>query len=785
MRKIIYFVLLLCLACAGELSAQWRQIKNIPTQFRDNYWLEIFFLQDDPLYGWACGFNGMVIRTTDGGESWQGTKIRNADQIESICFTDRLTGYIVSVNTLTGTNGSVVYKTTDGGATWSDDYTIPENFPLWGCYFLDANYGIVVGGYCSGTNLFYTTSDGGKSWSRFEKNFVSSTKLADVVLYPDNTGYAISSGRLWNTRDRGKTWAILSETGDIDWHEEIAVHNSSILVPVDVGCDGTSSAGGARFSRDGGRTWQRSKFDLPCYGSVLINDSCGWVCGKNRAIYFTQDYGNTWVDMHCGIPEGAQLDDLFIQNDSTYWVVGEGIFKHTEIDTLKPVIVASAQKICSGDEITLATTEKFENYLWNTGETTPTITVSQPGEYWLKTYTNDCDTGRSNILEIDIMPKPEVQISGGNRQNACEGDTVEITLETNADAVSWDDGSPAFSRRFTETGTHYFSVVDSNGCTTSDSVVITFLPYPRADLNSAGGDTLLCKGTPLSLSMIESAYKCDWYDAETGEIIAGNTSEISIYSSRQIYVIAQNEFGCADTSEVYSFNIIYALDKFSLDNSSEVFFIDSTSSQTTVCRGMPIYNHTENPATLADVRLNSNTEFSVPQSQFPLSIPAFGEANLIICFTPGGLYTRRDTLTIYDVCSSHRIILEGYCRQDTLQTGSKCGLPVMLTTKEITGGEIVVSAPYPNPISGKIAQIDYTFRSATGARVYPKITLTDLGGIACDAKAEISASHTLLGEVAVENGNIRVDVSGLASGSYRLNFSANGENLCSEILIIL
>ncbi|MCX7930589.1 MAG: choice-of-anchor D domain-containing protein [Chlorobi bacterium] len=305
-------------------SAQvWERVA-LPGQFAQGYYLDVFFLPSNPQYGWACGFNGYVVRTTDGGTTWQGSIVpfngRAGGHLESVHFVDRFTGY---------TSGPCgVFRSTDGGATWTD---ITPAFPSenpWGCYFLTATTGVVLGGGCVGAQNFFRTTDGGQTWSLFQGN-QSNSGLTDALLYADGSGYAVSSGLLWQTTDGGVTWSVLVNTGPNYWNEEITRSGSSLLIPwAGSNCSGQGSGGGGRFSTDGGQSWRNFSTGVPMFGAFLHDTQRGWICGYTRQIWYTSDAGQNWQYRGCGT--GGDLDDIWMITDTTGFVVGEGIYRYAK-----------------------------------------------------------------------------------------------------------------------------------------------------------------------------------------------------------------------------------------------------------------------------------------------------------------------------------------------------------------------------------------------------------------------------------------------------------------------
>ncbi len=311
---------LVAVLCTASFAQRWYPVTTIPAPYATNYWLDVFFLPSDPRYGWICGFNGMVLRTTDGGRTWQGTQIPNAYQLESIHFVNPQVGYT------SGPSG--IWRSTDGGATWVE-VTPDSAYALWGCYFLSPNVGVVIGGGCGSIpQHFFRTTDGGNSWSVFTGTEPNSG-LTDAILYPDGTGFAVSSGRLWRTTDSGQTWSVFATTGSNVWQEELTHFGNSFLLPfAGTSCSGQGNTGGMRFSTDGGATWREFVTGRPMFGAFLLSPTRGWACGYNGAVYYTSDGGQTWELRNCGIDTALHLDDIWFVNDTLGWVVGQGVWRY-------------------------------------------------------------------------------------------------------------------------------------------------------------------------------------------------------------------------------------------------------------------------------------------------------------------------------------------------------------------------------------------------------------------------------------------------------------------------
>jgi photosystem II stability/assembly factor-like uncharacterized protein len=316
---------LFVVACAyGQTAQRWQKVA-LPSPYNTGYYLDIFFLPGNSNYGWACDQNGgYVVRTSDGGATWQGTKVDpalGACHLEYIQFLDQNVGYC------SGPGG--MYKSVDGGNTWTN-IKPPGSPVVWGGWFKNAAEGWFVGGGC-GTSTFLRTVDGGATFTTFvhpEPRSVMSDPYWDASM-PANTLYAIGSGTLFRSQDNGTTWDILNYTGtNAPWHEELAMFNNSVLVP-NSGRRCGSLAGptdGMRYSTDLGATWRDFQTGEDMFGTFLHDTQRGWAAGWAAAVYYTSNAGQTWQPRTCGL-DGAGTDDIFFIDDNNGWVVGDGIFR--------------------------------------------------------------------------------------------------------------------------------------------------------------------------------------------------------------------------------------------------------------------------------------------------------------------------------------------------------------------------------------------------------------------------------------------------------------------------
>ncbi len=704
MRKNIYLIIILMiceLLSQFTAFAQWKKVTTIPPPYdngpnQGGYYLEVMFLPSNPKLGWTCGFNGYVLRTVDGGNTWHGTVVQPGLQLESINFLDSLNGYTSGYPKEFGNEGRI-FKSTDGGVTWFNVTPPDPGYILWGNYFLTPNIGVVIGGGCGNVEKFYHTSDGGASWSLFEGN--DNSGMTDAILFsPNGLGYAVSSGRLWRTSDGGLTWSIMSVTGGEDWQEEITISGNTFLLPYATGCGGEMNDGGLRISTDGGINWKQFRTGHTMFGAFLLDSKRGWGVGTSKAIYYTSDAGKTWELRNCGIQNNDSLDDVYFINDTTGWVVGNGIYKYVNLDTLHPSITAYATTKCEGDSVILTANENYNYYNWSTGETTKSITVRKSGKYWVNVSNSECDTSKSNEIQINFNPAPSPGIIPSDTL-VCQGDSVTLTLDKPYPVIQWSNGETSQSIHVFSDSTYSVIVTDTNGCTGTASIHITVIPNPKPFITKYS-HMVSCIGDTVFLETSPDFSSYTWYEANKNQLINTGSNKISVVSNGDYYLIVSNKYGCTGTSDTMKIVFVPDSNRLSLEILSSgpgYLTFDSVSLTTMLCKRLRIKNVGSDPEIINNLILARNIEFSLPQSQFPITILPSESADVEICYNPSAIGEQYDTLQISDHCTPHEVPLVGIGAPNIYNGNSNCSIPVRLQSTDLIGYFFNVSAPIPNP----------------------------------------------------------------------------------------
>lgn len=169
---------------------------------------------------WASGAGATVLRTVDGGATWQKLTVTDeALDFRDIDAIDTQTAYILSIG-----NGSVsrIYKTTDAGKTWAMRFKNedPKAF-LDAMSFWDANHGIVFGDSVDKQFYILITSDGGSTWSRvppanlppaFANEGAFAASGTNIAVFGKTHAWigtgAASKSRVLRSADGGRTWQV-------------------------------------------------------------------------------------------------------------------------------------------------------------------------------------------------------------------------------------------------------------------------------------------------------------------------------------------------------------------------------------------------------------------------------------------------------------------------------------------------------------------------------------------------------------------------------------------------
>ncbi|HEX9655281.1 MAG TPA: YCF48-related protein [Bacteroidota bacterium] len=268
----------------------------------------------DPFAIVCVGVGGRIVRTTDGGTSWNEVSTSVNEHLFDVTFSSSLRG------TAVGMHGTIL-RTIDGGASWNLVQSGTEH-ELYEVEFATVDNGWIVG--AGGTIL--ATTNGGDSWMPLSSG-TTANLYGIAAADPMNlvaVGGFVSAIALTSTNG-GQTWAV-RQTGLSEIFFDIDFRSS--LEATAVGSNGLIAS-----TTDGGISWM-SYVGAGAgmhYGIQWTSPSDGLIVGTYGGLY-TTDGGLTWTrpsfgghDIHTsnGIEIIAGRGGVFRRVGNYGWVLQE------------------------------------------------------------------------------------------------------------------------------------------------------------------------------------------------------------------------------------------------------------------------------------------------------------------------------------------------------------------------------------------------------------------------------------------------------------------------------
>lgn len=246
---------------------------------------------------------------------------------------------------------------------------------------------------------------------------------------------------------------------------------------------------------------------------------------------------------------GASGNQINVSNSGIYYVTATGngcvardsveyTFYHDPFFDLPETIMYCPDEVAT---ISTGLDPQSHSFLWNIGQTTPTIDISggSQGNFWVQVTDGNC-TMRDTVFVGMYEP---INLELGDDVPACEGgsETIGQNLDPSFTYL-WNTGATSTHIEVTNSGV-YTLTVSSEHCSETDKVRVIFFEYPEVDL---GNDTILCEAAELKFDVTTEweAIRFNWYDQTT-------TPKHVMYADRPmtIWVRATNEV-CSTTDSL-------------------------------------------------------------------------------------------------------------------------------------------------------------------------------------------------------------------------------------------
>lgn len=269
------------------------------------------------LTGWVVGKNGLILKTTNGGQNFFQQYLPSKANLKKVFILDSLISYILD-------DSSRIYKTSNGGNNWLLNSSF--NKIVNDIYFLNQS-----SAFAAAETSIFITSNGGVNWSYVSPDISSPYNFFGISFINAQTGFVSGVNLTTNysyffkTTNAGNNWTWYNTTVDAFEINNLYFLNSQ-----------TGWCAGSRLdylysmkTNNGGINWTES------YSSISSNKPNNVYFGDANTGYITTPLkimkstngGSNWYTLITG----GEFQTSYFLNNSSYYLADKysSIFKTT------------------------------------------------------------------------------------------------------------------------------------------------------------------------------------------------------------------------------------------------------------------------------------------------------------------------------------------------------------------------------------------------------------------------------------------------------------------------
>jgi photosystem II stability/assembly factor-like uncharacterized protein len=267
----------------------------------------------------VVGERGHILVSRDQGRTWEQRPAPTRATLTAVHLHDSKLGWAVG-------HDAVILRTRDGGSSWERVHHAPEEQrPFLDVWFRDDRHGFVIGAY----GYFLVTDDGGNTWESREIGGASDEPEDDFYgggfdyhlnhlarASADRLFIAAEAGTIYRSDDGGESWLTLPSPYEGSFFGSLPLGEESLLL--------FGLRGHLYRSDDAGETWTRVQTSTTAMltDGILLQDGTVVVAGLSGTLLVSRD-GGGWFTLQqredrLGVSSLLQIDD------GSLILIGEG-----------------------------------------------------------------------------------------------------------------------------------------------------------------------------------------------------------------------------------------------------------------------------------------------------------------------------------------------------------------------------------------------------------------------------------------------------------------------------
>jgi|TARA_B110000438_G_scaffold232953_1_gene228852 photosystem II stability/assembly factor-like uncharacterized protein len=268
---------------------------------------------------WVSGTKGTVLKTTDGGNTWENISVPNSIETDfrDIEGFDKNTAIVMGIS-----SPARFYKTKNGGKNWDLVYFNEHKEVFFdGMSFWDSKNGIAFSDPVNGQHYLIRTKDGGETWQEIPSYLIPKKLEIEYGFAASGTGIPVFGNktvwlgmgglqsRVFKSNDGGMNW-IAVETPLVHGGQSTGIYSLAFKnkkVGIAVGGDYTDQniKNTMVFTENGGITWHLPENQINEYRECVAHYRGNiFIAVGPSGMDITKDNGKNWTS------ENREVKDL-------------------------------------------------------------------------------------------------------------------------------------------------------------------------------------------------------------------------------------------------------------------------------------------------------------------------------------------------------------------------------------------------------------------------------------------------------------------------------------------